>query len=119
MTEPFDPDVQRFLEILRHKTGFNLLARFKIFDDDNPALKSVRYQTAPSARTSGWEAPETISGEMKVNADLIGRIFRIALAHEDSPMPFLSSRMVFYDVVDYKHENYRAFVLLFLSTDIL
>lgn len=56
---------------------------------------------------------------MKVSADLIDRVFRFALTHEDVPTPFLSSRMIFYDVVDYKHESYRTFVLLFLSTDIL
>ena len=119
MSEEFDPDVQRLLELLCYKAGFNTLARFKIFDDDNPTLKVVRYQTAPAGPTRGLEPPTTTSGEMKVKSELIHRIFRFALAHEDSPTPFLGGRLVFYDVVDYQHENYRTFVLLFLSTEIL
>jgi hypothetical protein len=123
MTEDFEPDVLRFLELLRVKISWNILTRFKVYDDSNPSLKIVRYQTAPGPHERGLdlfaEIPPPVSGEMKVNADLIGRIFRFALAHEDSLIPFWGSRMVFYDVVDYKHERYQSFVLLFLSTDIL
>lgn len=119
MTETFDPDVQRLLELLCYKIGFNTLARFKIFDDSNPTLKVVRYQTALAGPAHGMEPPATLSGEMTVKADLIHRIFVFALAHADSPTWFLGGRMVFYDVVDYQHEHYRTFVLLFLSTDIL
>lgn len=123
MSVEFDPDVLRFLELLRLKISWNILTRFKILDDSNSSLKIVRYQTAPGPHERGLdvfaEIPPPVSGEMKVSADLIDRVFRFALTHEDVPTPFLSSRMIFYDVVDYKHESYRTFVLLFLSTDIL
>jgi hypothetical protein len=120
MTEPFDPDTQRFLELLRHKIGFNALARITILMDDNPRLKTVQYRVAsPQLPPDESMPPWSPSGELKVDDDLISRVFALALAHEDVQTPFSSTQMIFYDVLDRKHEGVKTFILLFLSPDML
>lgn len=116
----FRDDEQRLLELLHYKIGFNALARFTVRTDENPRLRSVRYQVA-SPRTAPDDPgpPWSPSGEMKVDAELMARVFAYALAHEDEPTAFNSTRMVFYDVLDRKHEGFQTFILLFLSPDIL
>lgn len=116
----FRDDEHRLLELLRHKIGFNALARFTILKDENPRLKTLRYRvSSPRTAPDDLDPPWSPSGEMKVDADLMARLFAYALVHEDKPTHFSSTRMVFYDVLDRKHEGFQTFILLFLSPEIL
>jgi len=120
MADALAPDEQRLIELLRYKIGFNALARITVLGNDNPLLKIVRYRVAAirPARDEA-EAPSSSSGEMQVNANLIERIFALALSREDLPTNFCGSQMIFYEVVDHKYKGFQTFILLFLEPRML
>lgn len=116
-------DLQRFLELLHYKIGHNVLARVTIAGNDNPRLRTVRYQTAstPGIRFGDDSISDAtpVHGELATNADLSQRVFRFALDHEDARTPFGMVQVIFYDVLDHKHEGFQSFVVLFFSPGML
>ncbi len=123
MSDDVDPAVMRFLELLAYKIGWNVLARITITAGGNAALKVVHYRTAPISIghgfTSSAKAPAVISGDINVEADLIRRVFRYALANEDAPTSWHDGRLVFFDVLSYPHEDYQTFVMLVLKVQMI
>ncbi len=120
MTPVLAPDAQRLIELLRYKIGFNALARITVLGNDHALLKTVRYRIAAFRPAHDeTEAPPSHSGEMQVNADLIGRIFSFALAAENVATNFFGCQMIFYEVVDHKFEGFQTFILLFLEPRML
>lgn len=120
MSVDFPDDVQRFLELLLSKIGFNALARFSIHENNNRLLKTVRYrvaspQTAPDTLSPPWSP----SGELQVNANLIAHVYSFATAHENELTPFGSSQMIFHDVQHRQDERVQTFILLFLAPSIV
>lgn len=119
MTDVHDPEVRRFLELLAYKIGFNALARVTVLEHANPLLRLVRYVTADAERESGSVTYRNRLGELTASAKIIDAIFQLALKHEESNVPFLDGKLVFYDVMDYRHENRRTFVIMFLHVNMI
>ena len=119
MTDLHDPDVRRFLELLVHKIGINVLARVTIVEHTNPLLKLVRYYRAEAGLETDASAQHRRMSEMTVSAKLIDSVFQLALRHEDSVIPFMDGKLVFYDVVAFNHERRQSLVIVFVCVNAL
>jgi hypothetical protein len=60
-----------------------------------------------------------VHGEMVTDAEMIQRIFVLALENEGRHIPFSGNQLVFLEALDHKHESYQTFVVLFFSPDML
>ena len=121
MSEAFDPDVLRFLELLCFKIGIHALTRITVLEHANPDLKLVRYHRADAEleSDSGSSLSRNRLGKIVVSAKLIDSVFQLALKHEDSAIPFMHEKLAFYDAVNYQHEHRRTFVLVFMHLNML
>jgi hypothetical protein len=102
---PFDGDevTSRFLELLISKIQFNNVARVEFVEGDSPKTISVK-----------------VRGDQFIAAnDIARRIYNYAESHEGKLIGFSTHKIVFYDVIDFKHENRLSFVIAVYAFDLI